>query len=68
MSLGTYILLGKNDDLIQEIPISQLFLETDTDQNTNIKELYEYVAHIKNIDISDLQIEIQQNFNKIFIK
>lgn len=68
---GHYLSFGKallqNEKVQQafkEISIENIFLETD-DTNFKIEDIYLKAAALKQISLEKLQIEIEQNFNKI---
>ena len=45
-------------------PLSKIVLETD-ESEINIKKMYNFVADLKKIEISDLTLQIRQNINTI---
>ena len=55
------------------VPISQILLETDDSstnsetEKVNIKEIYLKVAQIKNISLQQLELQIEENFRKVFL-
>lgn len=65
---GGYISVGKQaiyiPETIKEIPINQLFIETD-EGNDNIEELYKQIAEIKEISTEKLAKQIQLNVAKV---
>ena len=64
---GFYISFGTlfNEQSVAETPIDRLFLETD-DKINSIQSVYQQVAEIKKMNISDLTQQIQKNAIKIF--
>lgn len=65
LSLGDSILTGYQDQLIREIPLDRIFLETDT-SSVSISEIYTYFCRVRNLSVSDLQIQISANFDVVF--
>ncbi len=68
ISIGEAILHADSNaaKLIELIPINQLFLETD-DKPVSIQKIYEKVAEIKKITISELEERIFENYLAITI-
>lgn len=71
LSAGFYLSFGKAvlqnvslQTLIKDIPLEKLFLETD-DDDFEIKNLYEKVSEIKNINVKELQQQIFKNLEHI---
>lgn len=65
VSLGTALLSGKKDELILELPLDRIFLETDN-QACKIESVYDYVAKTKNMERSDLAKQLYSNFQLVF--
>jgi len=65
LSFGHYILQGRLDDLLKEIPLQQLFLETDT-ASTPIESIYDYVARVRNQELSTLKEQLFKNYQSVF--
>jgi TatD DNase family protein len=67
LSVGERLLkkTHKSKKILQAIPLSKLFIETD-DGKTTIPELYKEVAEIYRIDVKDLKEYIIGNFNSLF--
>lgn len=65
LSFGKAILNGRLDELLINIPIGYLFLETD-DSSIKIQELYDYVAKVKNISLDLLKEKIKENYQLVF--
>ncbi|MGO1817524.1 MAG: TatD family hydrolase [Sphingobacterium sp.] len=65
LSLGASILGGKQDELIQHIPLERVFLETD-DQQTKISEIYAYFCRSRKIPMRHLEEQILLNLKKVF--
>jgi TatD DNase family protein len=69
LSFGTAIIKNKNlQEVVSKVNISSLLLETDDAVNFNIKEVYQKVSELKNIEVEELQQKIKQNFKNIFKK
>lgn len=66
LSFGAAIINNKKlQEVIAEIPINNILLETDNAE-IEIKEIYQKVASLKNIEVLELQQKIKENFTKIF--
>ena len=65
ISLGSSILQGNQDDLIQSIDMDKIFLETDN-KPTDVADIYSYFCRVRKISISDLQEQIVENFEQVF--
>jgi len=66
LSFGKYLL--KNPELesvFNSVPNDRFFLETDTIEE-NISDVYALAAKYKNLQISELQQQIEQNFKTVF--
>ena len=69
----TYISLGSNVmnpstkllQTIQEIPLDNLFIETDA-ASVLVQTVYEKIAQIKKMETGALQIAISRNFERVF--
>lgn len=69
LSFGTAIIKNKNlQEVVSKVNISSLLLETDDAVNYNIKEVYQLVSKLKNIEVEELQHKIKENFKNIFKK
>ena len=66
LSFGKSLFKNQNLKSIQSIPLEKLFLETD-DDNRSIKEVYELAAKQLNISLETLILQIEKNFNSVFI-
>lgn len=74
ISAGMMISLGagiinhkKRKEIVENIPESQLLLETD-DRKIEINEIYEVVAELKKISLHSLQNQVHTNFKNTFTK
>lgn len=65
LSLGTSILNGSQDRLLQEVDLSKIFLETDN-KSTNIVDIYTYFCTARKISLEQLQYQLFQNFVNVF--
>jgi TatD DNase family protein len=66
ISIGASILSNlKLQNALKKIPNNRLLLETD-DTNIDIYSIYEKVSEIKKIPLSELEMIIEENFNRIF--
>lgn len=68
VSIGAAVLNEKSPAaaLIGQIPREKLFLETD-DSSFSIEEIYAAAAAKLNLNLTDLQAQIAQNFNQLFV-
>lgn len=67
ISIGTAVLHDLTlQQIIPDIPLDSLFLETDMDERYTIEEVYECVCKLKNISLQDLENQVEENFKKIF--
>ena len=65
LSLGSSILNGSQDRLIQEADLNKIFLETDN-KSTNIVDIYTYFCAARKISLEQLQDQLFQNFVNVF--
>lgn len=65
VSLGSSILKGHQDNLIQEIDLDKIFFETDN-KSTNVVDIYSYFCSVRKITMSDLKEQIVKNFENVF--
>lgn len=66
LSFGKALLYRKElQEVARNMPIDKIFLETDTAE-ISIDEVYQKLAEIKNLEITDLQNQIKQNIEKVF--
>lgn len=64
---GFYLSFGEhyNSQVMKEIPIERLFLETD-ESNAPIDELYNRAAAIRHISVEELKLAVLHNVNNVF--
>lgn len=69
-SLSEGLLKGKNSILksLPIIPLERIFLESDTDENTDFSRLINTVAELKGVENTVVKFMVEQNFKKIFSK
>jgi TatD DNase family protein len=68
MSFGAALIHSKKlQNIISEIPLASILLETDVSA-VCIQDIYKRVAALKNIEVEMLQQKIEQNFKSIFKK
>ena len=66
LSFGKYLMQKSEvQDAFKAIPLDKFFLETDSSAY-NIEDIYRTAAKIKGLDLLSLQLQIQDNFNRIF--
>lgn len=66
LSIGVHCLNGSQDEVLQNIPLTHLFLETDTDTRAEIAMLYQYVAQVRSIPIETLKHTLYHNYKIVF--
>lgn len=67
ISIGTAVLYDqKLQDIISSIPDDRLFLETDSDKQHSIEEVYAKIAALKKISTEQLEMLIFNNFKRTF--
>ncbi|WP_223269211.1 MULTISPECIES: TatD family hydrolase [unclassified Polaribacter] len=67
VSFGAAIISHKKlQEVVLEIPLENMLLETDDNTDLKIQEIYQKVAVIKKIEVKELQQKIAQNFKRIF--
>lgn len=66
ISLGQAILTSLSlQNALLNIPLDRLFLETD-DASCTIEEIYQKVSELKNIPLSELEKQLEENFKLVF--
>jgi TatD DNase family protein len=66
LSFGKYLLLNPElESVFKLVPNDKFFLETDTIEET-LEEVYELAAKYKNIEVSELQELVTNNFETVF--
>lgn len=68
LSFGTRSLRSpKTREVIEKIPHTQLFCETDAEEHKgNIEQIYSEVAEIRGVSIEALRHSIEENYNRLF--
>lgn len=56
----------KSVEALKITPRDRLFVETDTDRDTTIEELYNMVAQIRGVTTAELLTDIEKNYNELF--
>lgn len=68
ISIGQAILTSLSlQNALLNIPLNRLFLETD-DASCTIEEIYQKVSELKNIPLSELEKQLEENFKLVFTK
>lgn len=68
ISIGNAILTSPTlQSALKNIPSDRLFLETD-DADCSIEDIYAKVSELKNIPLSQLQSQLEENFKNVFTK
>lgn len=57
---------SKCEDVLKHIPLESLFVETDDDEDTGIKNIYNEIASCREIDPEKLRMTVMDNFKKVF--
>ncbi|MBD1425404.1 TatD family hydrolase [Sphingobacterium arenae] len=65
ISLGSAILSEQKGELIRQVPLNKILLETD-DKSVNIIDIYAYFCRVRKIEMQLLKEELYQNFMHIF--
>ncbi|MBQ5403160.1 MAG: hypothetical protein IIU11_02155, partial [Bacteroidales bacterium] len=67
-SLSERLLKGNNSVLksLPIIPLDRIFLESDTDENTDFLRLINTVAELKGVENKIVKTFVEQNFMKVF--
>jgi TatD DNase family protein len=70
LSFGKYLLRSRSfgtelEAVFKSVPNDRFFLETDTIEET-LEEVYQLASKYKNIEVSELQEIIKNNFQNIF--
>ncbi|GGH24379.1 TatD family deoxyribonuclease [Sphingobacterium alkalisoli] len=65
ISLGADMLKGAKNNLITNLPLEKIFLETD-DKSISIVDIYTYFCAARKISIDQLRNELAQNFQNVF--
>ena len=65
LSLGASLLSGKKDELILELPLDKIFLETD-ERSVQITDIYTYFCRVRSMDMKVLKEQLYKNFLHIF--
>ncbi|SHM97356.1 TatD family hydrolase [Polaribacter sp. KT 15] len=67
LSFGKAIInRNKIAEVFKKLPLNAILLETDNDDVT-IFDVYKKASEIKNIEVTELQKQVEQNFKNIFI-
>jgi len=68
LSIGVHCLNGSQDELLKNIPLARLFLETDMDVKVEIMVLYQYVAQIRSLGLEEVKEILYRNYKNVFNK
>ncbi len=53
-------------EMLEYLPLNSFFIETDSEYSLNIKERYELMTNLKQVQMVDLQDNMLQNFKEFF--
>lgn len=69
LSLGKALLKPDSpaSQILPDIPLDRLFLETDAAHDIGIKQIYAAAARILHLDIGVLSAELHRNFTRVFL-
>ena len=68
VSIGTPLIYDlKLQEIFPQIPLDQLFLETDSDDRYTIEEVYHKAAELRGMTLEELQTQISANFKRVFL-
>ncbi|HIX54145.1 MAG TPA: TatD family hydrolase [Candidatus Sphingobacterium stercoripullorum] len=65
LSLGPQVLNDNHQEMVKNIPIDSIFLETDSNIEA-IEEIYFYLCVIRKMDMPELKRAILKNFNTVY--
>ncbi|WP_433903687.1 TatD family hydrolase [Sphingobacterium puteale] len=68
LSIGVHCLDGSQDEVVRNIPLTHLFLETDTYTATEVATLYQYVAQARSIPVEMLKQALYHNYKFVLKK
>lgn len=70
---GIYLSVAPSDymqptfiEMLEQLPMTQFFIETDSDTSMKISDRYKLLASIKKLDICELEEQILTNFKTFF--
>lgn len=67
LSFGKSILYNEaSQDVVKNIPLDKIFLETDAENNISVEEIYHQLAKIKSIELKEVQEQIEENIKQVF--
>ncbi len=65
LSFGAALLTNENlQNVFSKLPLHRIFFETDN-SSSSLKLIFECAANLKSISLSELEIQVVNNFNKI---
>ncbi|WP_140938824.1 TatD family hydrolase [Sphingobacterium lumbrici] len=65
ISLGADMLKGAKNNLITDLPLDKILLETD-DKSISIVDIYTYFCAVRKISMDQLRNQLAQNFQNVF--
>lgn len=67
LSFGKSILYNEaSQDVVKNIPLDKIFLETDAENNISVEEIYHQLAKIKKVELKEVQEQIEENIKQVF--
>lgn len=67
LSIGAVIFRTDFETIFKELPIDKIFFETDDKTDVSIASIYKRAAEIKNIALESLILQVETNFQKVFV-
>lgn len=67
ISIGAAIFKPVVSELFKTLPFDRIFLETDDQTNYSISDIYKSAAESRNIELDALILQIEKNFEKVFL-
>lgn len=69
IGIGPAILYDKKlQEAIKQIPAEKILTETDDQPHVDIEEIYQKIAELKGINLNQLEMQLEENFRRIFTK
>lgn len=69
LSFGRALLKSeKLQSVFVDLPMSNIFFETDNDETINVEAIYQFAAKLRHICIEELKEQIYINFKKVFTR
>lgn len=66
LSFGKGLFEPKTEEVFREVPLTSVFLETDTATHLNISDVYHKAAELKKLSLDELKSAVFHNFARLF--